>query len=143
MDRAYQNNNDPSRILYADITGTQPFCAASITHIHSMAHLAVDSLQSSAPNVMTNFEAPLTIESCVTLNSGEHHFVVGNRSPKSHDQSYGRLLGHRMPILGFGTWKLEKAEEACSEAIKIGYRHLDSARIYRTEADVSNAVQKR
>ncbi|EFP90219.2 hypothetical protein, variant [Puccinia graminis f. sp. tritici CRL 75-36-700-3] len=84
-----------------------------------MAHLAIDSLQSSAPSLMTNFAAPLTIESRVSLNSG-----------------------HRMPILGFGTWKLERAEEACSEAIKIGYRHLDSARIYRTEADVSNAVQK-
>ncbi|POW05086.1 hypothetical protein PSTT_09950 [Puccinia striiformis] len=53
-----------------------------------------------------------------------------------------RLSGHRMPLLGLGTYKLEKAEETCGEAIKIGYRLLDSARVYGTEADVSNAVQK-
>ncbi|OAV86261.1 hypothetical protein PTTG_01380 [Puccinia triticina 1-1 BBBD Race 1] len=84
-----------------------------------MADPAQDSSRSFGPSPRLKFEAPLTIESRVTLNSG-----------------------HRMPILGFGTCKLDEAEEVCSQAIKIGYRHLDSARVYGTEADVSNAVQK-
>ena len=47
-----------------------------------------------------------------------------------------------MPLLGFGTVGLGNAEEACSEAIKIGYRHLDSAIFYRNEYAVAQAAEK-
>ncbi|KAH9455965.1 hypothetical protein MJO28_005981 [Puccinia striiformis f. sp. tritici] len=79
------------------------------------------SALSTVPAIHTSiaFPTPLTMESRVTLNTG-----------------------HQMPILGFGTWSSANAQEACEEAIKVGYRHLDSARIYGTEAAVGVAVGK-
>lgn len=50
--------------------------------------------------------------------------------------------GHQMPILGFGCYLLNKAEEACETSIKIGYRHLDSARWYENEAAVANGLRR-
>jgi len=84
-----------------------------------MSYSALSSLSAPALNFNMGFPAPLTMQSQVTLNSG-----------------------HTMPILGLGTWSAVNAEEACSEAIKLGYRHLDSARIYGTETAVSRAVEK-
>lgn len=46
--------------------------------------------------------------------------------------------GMRMPQIGFGTWQLRGVE--CStlvrEALRIGYRHLDTAQAYENEAEV-------
>jgi alcohol dehydrogenase (NADP+) len=37
--------------------------------------------------------------------------------------------GHDIPVLGFGTWQDPGVQEsAVLEAIKIGYRHIDTAR---------------
>ncbi len=43
-----------------------------------------------------------------------------------------------VPALGFGTWKLtgEDAREGVRHALSIGYRHIDTAQIYRNEAEV-------
>jgi diketogulonate reductase-like aldo/keto reductase len=50
--------------------------------------------------------------------------------------------GAGLPALGFGTWQLggERAKAAVGEAIEVGYRHIDTAMIYRNEADVGAAV---
>lgn len=48
--------------------------------------------------------------------------------------------GHQIPVLGFGSYQLERPLEACRAAIQIGYRHLDSARVYRNEAAVADAI---
>lgn len=38
--------------------------------------------------------------------------------------------GAEIPALGFGTWQDEKEQEdAVVEAIKAGYRHIDTARV--------------
>ncbi|OJJ49622.1 hypothetical protein ASPZODRAFT_88923 [Penicilliopsis zonata CBS 506.65] len=51
--------------------------------------------------------------------------------------------GAEIPAIGFGTWQDEHAqEEAVSEAIKAGYRHIDTARVYGTEKYVGNAIRK-
>ena len=39
-----------------------------------------------------------------------------------------------IPVLGFGTWKAENGEiayQAVLEALKAGYRHIDTAAIYK------------
>ena len=52
--------------------------------------------------------------------------------------------GVHMPVLGLGTWQLdgEVCETAVYEAIKLGYRHIDTAEAYRNEAQVGWAVQR-
>jgi diketogulonate reductase-like aldo/keto reductase len=50
--------------------------------------------------------------------------------------------GVSMPLLGFGTWEMRgrTAEEAVACALDVGYRHLDTARMYGNEAEVGRAL---
>ncbi|KAF2189445.1 Aldo/keto reductase [Zopfia rhizophila CBS 207.26] len=51
--------------------------------------------------------------------------------------------GAKIPAIGFGTWQDADAQEpAVTIALKAGYRHVDTARIYGTEAAVGNAIKK-
>jgi diketogulonate reductase-like aldo/keto reductase len=53
--------------------------------------------------------------------------------------------GIKIPQVGFGVYKLDKAEEfetAVGEAIRIGYRHFDTAKIYGNEEKLGAAIQK-
>ncbi|KAK9894503.1 Aldo/keto reductase [Cystobasidium minutum MCA 4210] len=51
--------------------------------------------------------------------------------------------GVRMPIIGFGVWDSPKGvcEKSCAEAIKVGYRHFDSAMYYDNEDEVGDAIK--
>lgn len=48
-----------------------------------------------------------------------------------------------MPLLGFGTWQLRgrEAYRAVRHALEVGYRHIDTATIYRNEAEVGRALR--
>jgi len=50
--------------------------------------------------------------------------------------------GRAIPLLGFGTWQIrgEPARQAVSWALEAGYRHIDTATLYRNEAEVGAAV---
>ncbi|KAF2145736.1 uncharacterized protein K452DRAFT_349185 [Aplosporella prunicola CBS 121167] len=51
--------------------------------------------------------------------------------------------GAEIPALGFGTWQDADAQEpAVTHALKAGYRHIDTARIYGTEPAVGSAIKK-
>ncbi|KAK7193613.1 hypothetical protein DPSP01_000165 [Paraphaeosphaeria sporulosa] len=51
--------------------------------------------------------------------------------------------GAKIPLIGFGTWQDKEAQEpAVTIALEAGYRHIDTARIYGTEAAVGNAIKK-
>ena len=43
-----------------------------------------------------------------------------------------------MPAIGFGTYLIpnEKAQGIISRALKIGYRHIDTAEVYRNEVGI-------
>ncbi|KAM7157183.1 aldo-keto reductase family 1 member C1-like isoform 2-T4 [Molossus nigricans] len=56
--------------------------------------------------------------------------------------------GHFMPVLGFGTsapskFANSKMEEALKTAINVGYRHIDSAYLYRNEEEIGRAIQNK
>jgi 2,5-diketo-D-gluconate reductase A len=48
-----------------------------------------------------------------------------------------------MPLVGLGTWQMTGArcQAAVREALQAGYRHLDTATMYRNERDVGRAVR--
>lgn len=50
--------------------------------------------------------------------------------------------GLDMPMIGFGTWQLtgQRAYDSVRWALETGYRHLDTATIYRNEAEVGRAL---
>ncbi|UVY85131.1 aldo/keto reductase [Brachybacterium sp. NBEC-018] len=50
--------------------------------------------------------------------------------------------GHAIPQLGFGVFLVpaDEAEAAVSSALEIGYRHIDTAAIYRNEEGVGAAI---
>jgi diketogulonate reductase-like aldo/keto reductase len=47
-----------------------------------------------------------------------------------------------IPALGFGTWQLDNgtAQPLVEQALEIGYRHIDTAQIYRNERDVGAGI---
>ena len=59
-------------------------------------------------------------------------------------KSYTLNNGVLIPVLGFGTWKAENGEvayQAVLEALKAGYRHIDTAAIYKNEESVGRAIR--
>ena len=51
--------------------------------------------------------------------------------------------GGAIPLLGFGTWQLSgaTARSSVAHALAAGYRHLDTATIYRNEAEVGAGLR--
>jgi 2,5-diketo-D-gluconate reductase A len=51
--------------------------------------------------------------------------------------------GHKIPQLGFGVFKIDPAEtaDAVIEALRVGYRHIDTAQMYRNETEVGEGVR--
>jgi diketogulonate reductase-like aldo/keto reductase len=51
--------------------------------------------------------------------------------------------GAAMPLIGFGTWQItgESCYDAVRTALDVGYRHLDTAMVYRNEEEVGRALR--
>ena len=51
--------------------------------------------------------------------------------------------GSPIPVLGFGTYKVapEDTYDAVSQALEVGYRHIDTAQMYGNEAEVGAALE--
>jgi 2,5-diketo-D-gluconate reductase A len=51
--------------------------------------------------------------------------------------------GVELPMVGFGTWQLggRRAYEAVRYALEVGYRHIDTATMYRNEREVGQAIR--
>ncbi|MFD0897454.1 aldo/keto reductase [Loigolactobacillus binensis] len=52
--------------------------------------------------------------------------------------------GVKIPKVGFGMWQVplgDTAYQAAATALKTGYRHIDTAKAYRNEADVGRAIR--
>ncbi|KAL8670177.1 MAG: hypothetical protein Q9168_005274 [Polycauliona sp. 1 TL-2023] len=57
---------------------------------------------------------------------------------------YKMLSGYEIPALGYGVYRTpaDVAEEVVLHAFKNGYRHIDSARVYRNEGPCADAIRK-
>jgi 2,5-diketo-D-gluconate reductase A len=51
--------------------------------------------------------------------------------------------GVAMPMVGFGTWQLtgQHGYRAITYALEVGYRHIDTATMYRNESEVGRAIR--
>ena len=63
-------------------------------------------------------------------------------SAAAHGESIELVSGQTMPILGFGTWQIvgEDAYRSVRAALEVGYRHIDTATVYRNEHEVGRAI---
>ena len=52
--------------------------------------------------------------------------------------------GIKMPIIGFGLWALYSDEciKCVKDAIEVGYRHFDTAQVYRNEREVGEGIRQ-
>ena len=52
------------------------------------------------------------------------------------------LANGTMPLLGFGTWQISnrEARQATAYALEAGYRHIDTATMYRNEEGIGKAL---
>jgi len=52
--------------------------------------------------------------------------------------------GHKIPLLGYGTWQSSPGEvsKGIYEALKAGYKHLDLAKVYGNQAEVAQGLKK-
>jgi diketogulonate reductase-like aldo/keto reductase len=60
------------------------------------------------------------------------------------DQTVRLNDGREMPQLGLGVWQVppgRSTQTAVGAALEVGYRHIDTAAIYRNEADVGAAIR--
>lgn len=60
------------------------------------------------------------------------------------DKQFTLSNGVRMPAVGFGTWEVspdDTAEKVVGMALRAGYRHIDTAKIYGNEAGVGRAIR--
>ncbi len=65
-----------------------------------------------------------------------------HRGVLAADVPHVDVRGARIPALGFGTWQMTGAEcaRAVEDALELGYRHIDTARMYENEAAVGRAL---
>ncbi|KZP01390.1 Aldo/keto reductase [Calocera viscosa TUFC12733] len=55
------------------------------------------------------------------------------------DSTFKLSSGYEMPRLGFGVYQMRECAAPIAAAFKAGYRHIDSAQIYRNEDQVGQA----
>ncbi|MCL2559015.1 MAG: aldo/keto reductase [Turicibacter sp.] len=59
------------------------------------------------------------------------------------NSTYTLANGVEIPVVGFGTWQTpdgDVAENAVLDAIKAGYRHIDTAAVYKNEEGVGHGI---
>ena len=59
-------------------------------------------------------------------------------------EAYTLRNGTQIPQVGFGTWLLEEGDEcydAVADALRLGYRHIDTAQAYGNEESVGEALR--
>ena len=76
-----------------------------------------------------------------------HHpscYLVGMAKSTSTIPTVTLNNGVEIPQLGFGVFQIDPADtkRAALDALEVGYRHIDTAEMYRNEAEVGQAVRE-
>lgn len=63
--------------------------------------------------------------------------------PASSELFTKTIRGHEFPTLGFGTFELSgnTCRKAVTKALEVGYRHIDTARMYENEKEVGLGIK--
>ena len=81
----------------------------------------------------------------VESSTGDHQLIRQTRTLKRQNmlQEISRL-NRILPIIGFGTWELTGQEciSSIDHALRIGYRHIDTAQIYHNEKEVGKGINQ-
>lgn len=74
---------------------------------------------------------------------GERNFTRAFEPIEDHGMKIIEASGARIPALGLGTYKLtgETCSRLVAEAIELGYRHIDTARMYGNEREVGQGIR--
>ena len=56
---------------------------------------------------------------------------------------YQKIKSQEIPSLDLGTWRLsgEECAKAVERALTLGYRHIDTAQMYRNEDEVGRGIK--
>ncbi|CEI61717.1 D/L-glyceraldehyde reductase [Fusarium venenatum] len=62
----------------------------------------------------------------------------------SQGKTFTLNTGAKIPLLGYGTWQASPGEvgQGVYEALKVGYRHLDLAKVYGNQPEIGEALKK-
>ncbi|EXJ75023.1 alcohol dehydrogenase [Cladophialophora psammophila CBS 110553] len=68
--------------------------------------------------------------------------AMSNPSKFTLNTTYRLKSGHEIPVLGYGVYQTPPAtcEEVTTYALRVGYRHIDSARAYENEQPCAKAI---
>lgn len=112
-------------------------------------NLPIMTLDPPTIGTTTTVHAKLSYIDCTKeFNSPGHMFLargslyIARRSTIM--SSANKPPTQSMPSIGLGTFKLkgEAVQQVLRDAIRIGYRHIDTATIYRNEKDIGDVLQE-
>ncbi|RPB05593.1 aldo-keto reductase [Choiromyces venosus 120613-1] len=65
-------------------------------------------------------------------------------APNSPTSTYKLASGHEIPVIGFGVYQMPPGitKETVLKALHSGYRHIDTAKLYRNEAECGAAIRQ-
>lgn len=73
-----------------------------------------------------------------------YNYIKGEMKMKKITDTVKLANGVGLPCIGFGTWQTPDGETAIASvksALEAGYRHIDTAAIYRNESSVGEAIR--
>ena len=73
----------------------------------------------------------------------KNYYIEPERRNKMYNNTLTLNNGVKIPQLGLGTWFIDDAKvaDAVKEAVKLGYRHIDTAQAYANERGVGEGVR--
>jgi len=85
------------------------------------------------------------LDSCIAIFLLFIEVLITNKKKEEYMKTIKLVNGVVVPLLGLGTLRSDKSEpqvETILEALKLGYRHIDTAQMYFNESDVGEAIKK-